>query len=132
MAMTDPISDLLTRIRNAHVAGHEAIEVPYSRVKNEIVKILQEEGFLAGSKLNEKKPFSTLTVLLRYTANRQPAIQSLKRISRPGCRVYASKDEVPRVLGGLGVVILSTSKGLMTGKKAQEQGLGGELMCEVY
>ena len=132
MAMTDPISDLLTRIRNAHVAGHEAIEVPYSRVKNEIVKILQEEGFLAGSKLNEKKPFSTLTVLLRYTANRQPAIQSLKRISRPGCRVYASKDEVPRVLGGLGVVILSTSKGLMTGKKAQEQGLGGEVMCEVY
>ncbi len=132
MAMTDPISDLLTRIRNAHQAGHEAVEVPYSRVKNEIVKILQEEGFLAGSKLNEKKPFSTLTVLLRYTANRQPAIQSVRRISKPGCRVYASKDEVPRVLGGLGVVILSTSKGLMTGKKAQEQGLGGELMCEVY
>ncbi len=132
MAMTDPISDLLTRIRNAHLAGHEAVEVPYSRVKNEIVKILQEEGFLAGSKLNEKKPFSTLTVLLRYTANRQPAIQSVRRISKPGCRVYASKDEVPRVLGGLGVVILSTSKGLMTGKKAQEQGLGGELMCEVY
>ncbi|MFB3905160.1 MAG: 30S ribosomal protein S8 [Acidobacteriota bacterium] len=132
MAMTDPISDLLTRIRNAHLAGHEAVEVPYSRVKNEIVKILQEEGFLAGFKLNEKKPFSTLTVLLRYTANRQPAIQSLKRISRPGCRVYASKDEVPRVLGGLGVVILSTSKGVMTGKKAQEQGLGGEVMCEVY
>jgi len=132
MAMTDPISDLLTRIRNAHLAGHEAVEVPYSRVKNEIVKILQEEGFLAGSKLNEKKPFSTLTVLLRYTANRQPAIQSLKRISRPGCRVYASQDEVPRVLGGLGVIILSTSKGVMTGKKAQEQGLGGEVMCEVY
>jgi len=132
MAMTDPISDLLTRIRNAHLAGHEAVEVPYSRVKNEIVKILQEEGFLAGSKLNEKKPFSTLTVLLRYTANRQPAIQSVRRISKPGCRVYASKDEVPRVLGGLGVVILSTSKGLMTGKKAQEQGLGGEVMCEIY
>jgi small subunit ribosomal protein S8 len=132
MAMTDPISDLLTRIRNAHLAGHEAVEVPYSRVKSEIVKILQEEGFLAGSKLNEKKPFSTLTVLLRYTANRQPAIQSLRRISRPGCRVYSSRDEVPRVLGGLGVVILSTSRGVMTGKKAQEQGLGGEVMCEVY
>ncbi len=132
MAMTDPISDLLTRIRNAHLAGHEAVEVPYSRVKNEIVKILQQEGFLAGSKMNEKKPFATLTVLLRYTANRQPAIQSVKRISKPGCRVYASKDEVPRVLGGLGVVILSTSKGVMTGKKAQELGLGGELVCEVY
>jgi len=132
MAMTDPISDLLTRIRNAHLAGHEAVEVPYSRVKNEIVRILQEEGFLAGSKLNEKQPFSTLTVLLRYTSNRQPAIQSLRRISKPGCRVYAAKDEVPRVLGGLGVVILSTSKGVMTGKKAQEQGLGGEVMCEIY
>ncbi len=132
MAMTDPISDLLTRIRNAHLAGHEAVEVPYSKVKNAIVKILQEEGFLAGSKLNEKKPFSTLTVLLKYTASRQPAIQSVRRISKPGCRVYAAKDEIPRVLGGLGVVILSTSKGLMTGKKALEQGLGGELMCEVY
>ncbi|RPI25909.1 MAG: 30S ribosomal protein S8 [Acidobacteria bacterium] len=132
MAMTDPISDLLTRIRNAHQAGHDAVEVPYSRVKNAIVKILQEEGFLAGYKLNEKKPFSTLTVLLKYTAARQPAIQSIRRISKPGCRVYASKDEIPRVLGGLGVVVLSTSSGVMTGKKATERGLGGELLCEVY
>ncbi len=132
MAMTDPISDLLTRIRNAHQAGHEAVEVPYSKMKNEIVRILQEEGFLAGYKMNEKKPFSTLTVLLKYTANREPAIRSLRRVSRPGCRVYTSKDKIPRVLGGLGVVILSTSNGVMTGKKATEKGLGGEVLCEVY
>jgi len=130
--MTDPISDLLTRIRNAHQAGHEAVEVPYSKMKNEIVRILQEEGFLAGYKMNEKKPFSTLTVLLKYTANREPAIRSLRRVSRPGCRVYTSKDKIPRVLGGLGVVILSTSNGVMTGKKATEKGLGGEVLCEVY
>ncbi len=132
MSMTDPIADLLTRIRNAHKAGHESVEVPYSKLKGEIVKILQEEGYLAGYKLNEKKPFSTLTILLKYASGRQPAIQSLKRISKPGCRVYAGKDDIPRVLGGLGVVILSTSGGITTGQKALEQGVGGELLCEVY
>jgi small subunit ribosomal protein S8 len=132
MAMTDPISDLLTRIRNAHMAGHDAVEVPYSKMKDAVVKILQEEGYIAASKRNEKEPFPTLTVVLKYAANRQPAIQSLRRISKPGCRVYAGKGEIPRVLGGLGVVILSTSLGLMTGKAAEEKGVGGEVLCEVY
>jgi small subunit ribosomal protein S8 len=132
MSMTDPISDLLTRIRNAHLAGHESVELPYSRMKNEIVKILQQEGYISGFKVNEKKPFSTLTVILKYSGARQPAIQSLRRVSRPGCRVYASNSEIPSVLGGLGVVILSTSRGILTGKKAKEEGVGGELLCEVY
>jgi small subunit ribosomal protein S8 len=132
MSMTDPIADLLTRLRNAHLAGHESVELPYSKAKIEIVKILHQEGYISGFKVNEKKPYSTITVVLKYSGVRQPAIQSLKRISRPGCRVYASNSEIPSVLGGLGVVILSTSKGILTGKKAKEEGLGGELLCEVY
>jgi small subunit ribosomal protein S8 len=132
MAMTDPISDLLTRIRNAHMAGHEAVEAPYSKVKTEIVRILQEEGYLTSYKVNEKKPFPSLTIVLKYAADRQPAIQSLRKVSTPGCRVYAGKEDIPQVLGGLGVVILSTSHGLMSGKKAREQGVGGEVLCEVY
>jgi len=132
MGMTDPISDLLTRIRNAHLAGHEAVEVPYSKTKSEIVRILQEEGYLTSYKVNESKPFPSLTIVLKYGANRQPAIQSLRKISTPGCRVYTGKEDVPRVLGGLGIVILSTSHGVMTGKKAREQGFGGEVLCEVY
>jgi small subunit ribosomal protein S8 len=132
MSMTDPISDLLTRIRNAHMAGHESVEVPHSKRKNEILRILQQEGYISGFKVNEKKPYSTMTILLKYSGARQPAIQNLRRISRPGCRVYASNNEIPSVLGGLGVVIVSTSKGILTGKKAKEEGLGGELLCEVY
>jgi small subunit ribosomal protein S8 len=132
MSMTDPISDLLTRIRNAQGAGHESVEVPYSRIKDELVRILAAEGFLAGHKVNEKKPFRTLTLLLKYASGKAPAIQSLKRVSRPGRRVYAGADEIPHVLGGFGVVILSTSKGLLTGKQAKEEGVGGEVLCEVY
>lgn len=132
MASTDPIADLLTLIRNAQMAGHESVEIPYSRVKESIVRILHEEGYVAGVKVNEKKPYATLTVVLKYVSNRTPAIRKLRRISKPGRRVYVKKDEIPRVLGGLGINILSTSRGVLTGKKAQQQGVGGELLCEIY
>ncbi|MGH9341142.1 MAG: 30S ribosomal protein S8 [Acidobacteriota bacterium] len=132
MSMTDPIADLLTQIRNGHMAGHDSVEVPHSKMKESIVKILEEEGFIAGHKLNEKKPFSTLTILLKYGPGRQPAIQRLRRVSKPGCRVYAGKEEIPTVLGGLGITIISTSSGILSGKKAREQGVGGEILCEVY
>jgi small subunit ribosomal protein S8 len=132
MSMTDPIADLLTRIRNALMARHETVELPYSRVKAAIVEILQQEGFIVGQQVNEKKPFSTLTVALKYGVDQVPAIRYLKRVSKPGRRVYTNKDEIPLVLGGLGINILSTSGGIMTGKMAREKGVGGEIICEVY
>ena len=130
--MTDPIADLLTRIRNAQMVRHGSVEMPYSRIKEELARILQEEGYIAGQKVKEKKPFSTLTIVLKYDASRLPVIRSLQRVSRPGRRVYTSKNGIPLVLGGLGINILSTPKGIMTGKKARDEGVGGEIMCEVY
>ena len=132
MSMTDPIADLLTRIRNAMMARHTSIDVPYSRIKAEIVKILNSEGFVAGYNVSEEGIFSTLTIQMKYDAQREPAIRSLRRISKPGRRVYAGKNEIPAVLGGLGVNILSTSKGILSGKRARNQGVGGEILCEVY
>lgn len=132
MSITDPIADLLTRIRNAQTARHEATEVPFSRVKVEVLRILKEEGFVSGYKVNEKEPFSTISVVLKYDEKRQPAIRSMRRVSKPGRRVYASKDEIPLVLGGMGINIVTTSKGILTGKKAKQQGIGGEILCEVY
>ncbi len=132
MSMTDPIADLLTRIRNAQMAGRESLEVPYSRVKGEIVEILRGEGYIFGHKLNQKSPCSTLTILLKYGEDRQPAIRKLERISKPGCRRYVGKLEIPQVLAGLGISILSTSRGIMTGKKAEKAGVGGEILIEVY
>lgn len=131
MSMTDPIADLLTRIRNAQMARHEAVELPYSRVKKEITEILEREGYIVGFKINEKQPFSTLTLLLKYNENREPIIRTLKRISKPGRRVYARRDEIPQVLGGLGINIISTSEGIMTDREARKRGVGGEVMCEV-
>lgn len=132
MSMTDPIADLLTQIRNAQAAGHESVEVAYSKAREQVVKILEEEGFVAGYKVNEKKPFSTLTVVFKYGAGREPVIQHLARVSTPGRRIYAGKNEIPTVLGGMGIAILSTSKGIMSGRKARELGVGGEVLCEVY
>ena len=132
MSMTDPIADLLTRIRNAMMARHTSTDVPYSRIKAEIVKILNSEGFVAGYNVSEEGIFSTLTIQMKYDAQREPAIRSLRRISKPGRRVYAGKNEIPAVLGGLGVNILSTSKGILSGKRARNQGVGGEILCEVY
>ena len=132
MSMTDPIADLLTRIRNAQMAGDETVAMPFSKGKAEIVKILEEEGYIFGHTVEHTKPFSTLTVHLKYQSEKDPIIRCLKRISKPGRRVYTRKDDIPVVLGGLGINILSTSKGVLTGKKAKQAGVGGEILCEVY
>ena len=132
MTMTDPIADLLTRIRNAQMAKDETVEMPLSKAKAEIVKILEEEGYIFGHTVNHTKPFSTLTVHLKYQAHKEPTIRSLKRVSKPGRRVYTRQGDIPVVLGGLGINILSTSKGILTGKKARQVGVGGEILCEVY
>ena len=132
MSMTDPIADLLTRIRNAQMAKDETVEMPFSKAKAEIVKILEEEGYIFGHTVNHTKPFSTLTVHLKYQAHQDPIIRCLKRVSKPGRRVYTRKGDIPVVLGGLGINILSTSKGVLTGKKAKQEGVGGEILCEVY
>jgi small subunit ribosomal protein S8 len=132
MATTDPIGEFLTQIRNAQMARHESVEVAYSKLRSQMVRILEEEGYVAGYKQNEKQPVSTLTLLLKYGPGREPVIRRLARISRPGRRFYAGKDDIPVILGGLGITILSTSKGILSGKKAKELGVGGEVLCEVY
>ena len=132
MSMTDPIADLLTRIRNAHLAAHESVTVPHSLIKLEIVKILDQEGYIAGHKVTEKQPVSEISVLLKYDSHRTPAIQVIRRVSKPGRRIYVNRSGIPSVLGGLGVNILSTSRGILTGKRARKEGVGGEILCEVY
>lgn len=133
MAMTDPIADMLTRIRNGLQAGHETVEIPASKVKIEIARILKQEGFInnysvAGETAKEK----TITVELKYGPDKQKVITGLKRISKPGLRVYAKGDNVPRVLNGLGVAIISTSKGLMSDRDARKANLGGEVVAYVW
>ena len=132
MASTDPIADCLTRIRNSFMAGHESLSVPYSGIKEELIRILKEEGYISSFKTDENGPFKELSILLKYNRDRDPAIKKLQRVSRPGRRIYVGKDSIPVVLGGLGVNILSTSKGLMTGKKARKMSIGGEILCEIY
>lgn len=132
MTMTDPIADLLTRIRNAQMVKDDTVEMPFSKAKAEIVKILEEEGYIFGHSVAHTKPFSTLTVHLKYQSQQEPIIRSLKRVSKPGRRVYTRQGDIPVVLGGLGINILSTSKGILTGKKAKQEGVGGEILCEVY
>ncbi len=132
MASTDPIADFLTRIRNSFMAGHESLNVPHSIIKEELVRILKEEGYIQSFKANENGPFKELDILLKYNRDRDPAVKRLQRVSRPGRRIYVRKDRIPVVLGGLGINILSTSKGLMTGKQAREMSIGGEILCEIY
>jgi small subunit ribosomal protein S8 len=129
--MTDPVSDLLTRIRNASDARHETVDVPASKMKLEIVRILKEEGYIENFALSQDARQGIIRVQLRYAAGKTPVISSLTRISRPGCRIYARKSQIPPVLGGMGICILSTSQGLLTGRQAQEKGLGGEVLCMV-
>ena len=121
--MTDPIADLLTRLRNALMAGHEIAEIPYSKIREEIIRIMKEEGYLVGYTLVEEKPVGRIKVLLKYQRDRSPAITKISRVSKPGRRVYAGKDEIPAVLGGMGITILSTSRGLMTGKPPSAKAL---------
>jgi len=132
MTMTDPIADFLTRIRNAVVASKDRCDVPSSQVKLELAKIFQEEGFIRSFKVLEEGPQRTIRLYLRYASDGEPAIRGLERISRPGRRVYRGVAELPKVLGGIGVAVVSTPKGLMTDARAREQHLGGEVMCRVW
>lgn len=132
MAMTDPIADLLTRIRNAQMALHENLDIPHSRIKESIVKVLSDEGFVAGYTIKENGSFKTISVALKYMDDREPVIRKMKRVSKPGRRVYVGKNDIPKVLGGLGINILSTSKGVMCGRDARREGVGGEVLCEIY
>jgi small subunit ribosomal protein S8 len=132
MNMTDPIADMLTRVRNASLAHHGEVVLPASRVKAEIARILVEEGFIASYDSRVEEGHDHLVLTLKYVEGRTPVVTGLKRISKPGLRVYARKTEIPRVLGGLGVAILSTSHGIMTGQQARRQNLGGEVLCYVW
>jgi len=128
---TDPIADMLTRIRNAVMAHHDSVLVPASRIKLSIAKILKDEGFIADYTVLRGRPQRVIKILLKYTDGR-PAIVGLERVSRPGLRMYVGRREIPRVYGGLGIAILSTSKGIMTGQEAWRRNLGGELLCYVW
>jgi small subunit ribosomal protein S8 len=132
--MTDPIADLLTRIRNAIMAGHKVVEAPASNLKKEIARILFEKGYILSYKVVEGEgPQGVLKIALKYNPkSKQPAIKEIQRISRPGLRQYKGMDELPRVLNGLGIAIISTSKGLMTDKEAKKEKIGGEVLCYVY
>ena len=130
--LTDPIADMLTRIRNANKAMHDTAEMPTSRIKEEIARVLKDEGYIKDFRVVEGTPFSTLVVELKFGRNRQRVITGVKRVSRPGRRVYARKDRLPRVLGGMGTAILSTSNGLITSRAAEEQGVGGEVVCFIW
>jgi small subunit ribosomal protein S8 len=129
---TDPVADMLTRMRNAVMARHEFTLVPYSKMKLAIAKILKEEGFIDNYEVLRGKPERIIKVYLKYMDKKQPAIFGLKRISKPGLRVYVGRSEIPRVYGGLGIAILSTPSGVMTGQQAWKQRLGGELLCYVW
>ncbi len=135
MTMTDPIADMLTRIRNAVMAGHSYVVVPGSKIKLAIAKILKEEGFIENYDLTRDRPQPMIRIWLKYTGdrkNRRCAITGLKRISKPGRRVYTGKKEIPWVLSGMGIAILSTSKGIMTDKQARRLGIGGEVLCYIW
>jgi len=131
MTMTDPVSDFLTRIRNASEAKHETVDVPSSKLKLELARIMKDEGYIANYASVSDNKQGVIRIQLRYASGRMPAISLLERVSRPGCRVYARKSDIPSVLGGLGICILSTSQGVLTGKQAQEKGLGGEVLCTI-
>ena len=131
--MTDPIADFLTRVRNAYLAGHKIVEIPSSKMKVELTRILHEKGYILSYKVVEGTPFNTIKLALKYhPESKKAAIKKIQRISKPGLRKYASVDTMPRVLNGLGIAILSTSKGVMTDKEAKELNVGGEVLCFVY
>ena len=132
MKLTDPVSDMLTRIRNAIRARHQKVDVPASNLKTEIARILKEEGYISNFKATEEEGHKVIRIYLKYDNNNDAAISNVARVSRPGCRVYVRRTEIPRVLGGLGINILTTPRGVMTGRQARKQGVGGELLCEVW
>ena len=132
MTMTDPIADMLTRVRNANSAYHDDVAMPYSKLKSHIAEILQQEGYIDSFAVTDAEVGKTLTVTLKYGPNRERSIAGLRRVSKPGLRVYAKSTNLPRVLGGLGVAILSTSSGLLTDRQASKRGVGGEVLAFVW
>ncbi|HBG24385.1 MAG: 30S ribosomal protein S8 [Bacteroidetes bacterium GWF2_41_61] len=131
--MTDPISDFLTRVRNASLAGHKIVEIPASKMKLELTRILHEKGYIISYKFVEGKPFGTIKIALKYhPETKKSAIKKIVRVSRPGLRQYAGVEDMPRVLNGLGIAVISSSKGLITDKEAKEYNVGGEVVCYVY
>jgi small subunit ribosomal protein S8 len=132
MGMTDPIADMLTRLRNANSAYHDTVKMPHSKIKSHIAEILQQEGYIASWRVEEAEVGKSLVVMLKYGNSRERSIAGIKRVSKPGLRVYAKKDNLPKVLGGLGVAIISTSGGLMTDKQAHRTGVGGEVLAYVW
>jgi small subunit ribosomal protein S8 len=132
MTMTDPVADLLTRLRNANSAFHETVSLPSSKLKSHIAEILKREGFIESWKVEDARVGQTLTIDLKYGPARERSIKGIKRVSKPGLRVYAKSTEIPQVLGGLGVAILSTSSGLLTDREAQKKGVGGEVIAYVW
>ena len=132
MTMTDPIADMLTRIRNANTVGHETVEVPASKIKASIAEILFNEGYINGFDVIEDNKQGIIKIKMKYGANKERVISGIKRISKPGLKVYAKATEVPRVLNGLGVAIISTSKGVITDKQARAFGIGGEVICYIW
>ncbi len=132
MTMTDPIADMLTRIRNALGASHEVVDVPVSRFKLGIAKILKAEGYIKNYKVTAEGNLKFIRIFLKYDEDGSPVIEGIKRVSSAGCRVYAGKDDLPNVLGGYGISIISTSKGVMTDREARKAGLGGEVICSVW
>lgn len=132
MNLTDPVADFLTRIRNSIRARHQKLDVPASRLKTEIARILKEEGYIANYKPAEEGGAKVLRVYLKYGPNNEAVIRDVQRVSRPGCRVYVGRDEIRRVQGGLGISIMTTPRGVMTGRQARREGVGGEILCEVW
>lgn len=132
MTMTDPVADMLTRLRNANSAHHDSVSLPSSKLKTHIAEILQQEGYIAGWEVSDARVGQTLTLTLKYGPNRERSIAGIKRVSKPGLRVYARSTELPTVLGGLGVAILSTSSGLLTDRQAEKKGVGGEVLAYVW
>jgi small subunit ribosomal protein S8 len=132
MRLTDPVADMLARIRNAITARHQKVDVPSSKLKVEIARILKEEGYISNYKASEEEGHKIIRIYLKYGSNNEAAISNVERVSRPGCRVYVRRTEIPRVLGGLGINILTTPKGVMTGRQARKAGLGGEVLCQVW
>ncbi|PYY37666.1 30S ribosomal protein S8 [Curtobacterium sp. MCJR17_055] len=132
MTMTDPVADMLTRLRNANSAHHDAVSLPSSKLKQTIADILKREGYISEWKVEDARVGQTLTIDLKYGPDRERSIAGIKRVSKPGLRVYAKSTEIPRVLGGLGVAILSTSSGLLTDREAEQKGVGGEVLAYVW
>lgn len=132
MTMTDPIADMLTRIRNANTVGHETVEIPASKMKKAIAEILKEEGYITDFEVIDDNKQGIIKVTMKYGANRERVISGIKKISKPGLKVYAKAGEVPKVLGGLGIAIVSTSKGIVSDKEARKLGVGGEVICYVW